>query len=133
MAACCSGNADSPTSIPAISNARNTAITTNSDPTAMAPSASHRLSPVIAAILTPNSANIRPISAPKSSMSTTGNSGWRTRRTKAKTDRSPRALLASFNAVRKENVSNTMAKSSTPMAIGRSLSSSPPSNLWMPS
>ena len=55
IACCCSGRADSPTSMADISIARNTAITINRAPTAMAPNASHRLSPVTAASVTPTS------------------------------------------------------------------------------
>ena len=60
-----------------ISTIRITAITPSSAPMATVPMPSHTGLPVITVSPTPSNANSRPISAPVSSSSTTGNSGLR--------------------------------------------------------
>ncbi len=66
--------------------------------------------------MTPTSASNRPSSAPMSSSSTTGSSGFFELRTKDHQLALPRSLLDSTTAVRSEKPSRTIPTSSTPMA-----------------
>jgi len=77
------------------------------------PRASHRPSPVTSVIDTPTRANTRPMSAPASSSSTTGNSGALAPRMYWGHVCDPRTWFASRMAVRNENVSIPIAASST--------------------
>jgi len=96
----CSRLALSPRSKDFISRARITAMTTSSRPIIAVPAASQRPSPVSSVIETPNSANIRPRSAPQSSSRMTGNSGALAVRTNSFQERSPRTWFDSMTAVR---------------------------------
>jgi hypothetical protein len=105
--------ADSPSSSDFVSTASTTAITTSSTPIPAEPIASQRPSSVTSVIETPNSAMTRPISAPKSSSSTTGSSGAFAVRMYCTQDCFPRVWFASRIAVRKDSPSITIAASST--------------------
>ncbi len=85
-----------------ISIASTTAITQSSRPIPMLPSASQRGLPVISARLIPTSANSSPTSAPLSSSSTTGSSGFLVVRMNAHHVRFPRDGAASWRAVRSD-------------------------------
>ena len=102
MLRCISGLAASPISRPFISMARKMAMQQSSRPMAREPSASQRPLPVIAAMVTPKRANMRPTSAPESSSRTTGSSGDFVRRRKGHQLSLPRRWLASLTAVRNE-------------------------------
>jgi hypothetical protein len=78
---------------------------------------------VITAVVTPMSANARPVSAPKSSSSTTGNSGDFVRRMNASQVAPRRDGSDSRTAVRSENDSSPIAMTRTAKAqIGDSMS-----------
>lgn len=82
-------------------------------PIARVPAASHRPFPVTSVIETPTRAKIRPIRAPRSSRSTTGNSGAFARRTNCTQFALPRMWFDSLIAVRNENPSRPIATTST--------------------
>jgi hypothetical protein len=80
------------------------------------PAASQRGSPVQAARATPASAITRPSSAPRSSSSTTGSSGFLEVRTNVIHELRPLSGRDATTAVRNENSSRTMATSRMPTA-----------------
>jgi hypothetical protein len=108
-----SGVAASPSSSDRISTASTAAISTSSTPIIAVPAASQRPSSVANVSDTPNSANTRPSSAPRSSSSTTGSSGAFARRTNSTHDAPRRSRFDSTTAVRSENDSITIATTST--------------------
>ncbi len=111
-----SRSADSPSSSDLVSNARTTAMTTSRMPMQRVPTPSQTPSPVITVSETPSSARTSPISAPVSSSRTTGSSGALARRTNSTQPRFPFAFSDSLMAVKKDQPSIKMAKTSTPTA-----------------
>ena len=119
-----SGLADSPISRLFISTASTAATQPSRIPIAIDPAPSHLPLPVIVDSVTAISAKPRPISAAKSSSSTTGSSGALARRMKARQLIRPRDWFDWLIAVRNENASSTIATPSTANATtGESTSS----------
>ena len=110
------GAADSPSSRLLISTTSTQATLPSSTPIAIEPTPSQRALPVSAASPTPTSAKTSPISAAKSSSSTTTSSGVFECRMKPNQLSAPLTLADSMIAVRNEKHSSTIATTSTTTA-----------------
>ncbi len=123
MAATIAGVAASPTSIAWVSTATITATASSRMPIARVPTASQTGSPVTMVRPMPASANTRPTSAARSSISTTGSSGARAAWMNSHQEAAPLTCRASATAVRRENPSSAVATSRMTIATS-ALSSS---------